>query len=185
MMSFAIPIVERQIYALEQVLSLVPDNEKARTRLEELKATLPTEEAPPTKPLPPIEEPPSYPSKQSIETEPVSTPEDDTPSVDLLSQRLFGEDAPAQPQDETSSSPFPQSTFIDSGDDEEDEEEEKEAQAKKVKQNSKRNRLILFGGIGLVLIVLLVLTLVFSDQILGLVASPTVDPTKLKIPPSL
>jgi hypothetical protein len=88
MLSFAVPIKERQIYALNQVLQINPGHEKARDRLAKLTG----------QPVEPIPESFQQPIEPTLEPEKVdiSEPEEKKgiePEGDLLTQRLFGTEA--------------------------------------------------------------------------------------------
>ncbi len=77
MMSFAIPVLEKQIYSLEQVLRINPQNEKAQTRLANLKDQPEITQQTPVQQIEQVESPP--PKSKKLD-----------PQEDLLAQRLFG-----------------------------------------------------------------------------------------------
>lgn len=92
MLSFAVPRVDRQIYALQQTIQLVPDHQKAIDRLKKLGGNLPD----PSNQLESIE--------NNLEvgrapTSQVSQSDKNTTEEDLLSRRLFGE-TPAENKSE-------------------------------------------------------------------------------------
>jgi hypothetical protein len=105
MLSFAVPKVDRQIYALQQTIRLEPDHQKAISRLEKLGGEIPDpsknkETAEPF--LSPIDPPTPEPTQR------VADPTEE----DLLSQRLFGESiseekisAPGEEQEQSSKPP--------------------------------------------------------------------------------
>lgn len=80
MLSFTVPNRDKQIYALQQVIRLVPDHQKAINRLSKLGAHTPQGSI-------------TGKTERSIEaSNSISSKKDpETPGEDLLSQRLFGE----------------------------------------------------------------------------------------------
>ncbi|MEJ2485027.1 MAG: hypothetical protein P8Y68_04760 [Anaerolineales bacterium] len=84
MLSFTVPKIDKQIYALQQVIRLVPDHQKAIDRLSKLSDAT-AQNATTGKTEKSIEISNTLSSKETIET----------PGEDLLSQRLFGE-APSE-----------------------------------------------------------------------------------------
>lgn len=88
MLSFTVPNLERQVYALEQTLRINPNNEKAKSRLAKLSGAQrsPIQNIPPEKSsLDQVAEPPRIPFTSAEESD-----------KDLLSQRLFGDGVEAE-----------------------------------------------------------------------------------------
>ncbi|MEN8240304.1 MAG: hypothetical protein ABFS17_00145 [Chloroflexota bacterium] len=95
MLSFTVPVLDRQIYALEQALKVNPNNDKALTRLLKLQesggAAHQAAQAPPPKQEQPRPVRPKTRPGGALPTD---------PSDDLLSKRLLGEDKPAPTQED-------------------------------------------------------------------------------------
>ncbi|MCB2178754.1 hypothetical protein KQH61_05010 [bacterium] len=165
MLSYAVPKLEKQIYSVQQTLRLEPDNEKAQRRLAKL-----TGQTPPPAAAPQPEQTPA----------PKEAPADDS-GADLLSQRLFGEEAEKPPQ--TAQKPFEPtrekedaetaSPLMDISDDsaphdayemgsgspyvdaDDDEEGEKEKKLPKINLSPEMRKVLIYGAIGLVGLLLL------------------------------
>lgn len=94
MLSFAVPRVDRQLYALQQTIQLVPDHQKAIERLKKLGGDLPDEVRDPGSDLQ---------DQKAAEAESRNSALHETAVAedDLLTQRLFGDtsqqDKPAKP----------------------------------------------------------------------------------------
>ena len=84
MLSFSVPRTDRQIYALQQTIRLVPDHQKAIERLKKLGGTLPDR-------LEGQDTESADLQAGTSATPQISQSEMNLPEEDLLSQRLFGE----------------------------------------------------------------------------------------------
>ncbi len=188
MLSLAVDDPQRQIYALQQVLRVNPDNEKARERLSKLGGAAPAAARPitPDKPATPAYQP------EAEEDAPFASAGDE----DLLTARLFGESA-APSAGALSSEPA--AGGFDYAEDEEDDrpfEEEPTTVAPKAKPRRERKA---GGGRRLLVPVLLLLGLAvllgggywaLSSGLLGAVASapatelPTPTETEFALPPT-
>ena len=83
MLSFSVPVKDKQIYALQQVLTLDPNHQKAISRLKKLSGT--------AKPLEQGTQKLETTEKETKETSQTSAPaESPFTDEDLLTQRLFG-----------------------------------------------------------------------------------------------
>jgi hypothetical protein len=165
MLSFTVPLVDRQIYALEQALRANPNNDKALSRLMKLQAGEKgtKEEAPPQ-----IQKPVRSAQMPQEEQESVS-------GDDLLFQRLLGEDKPEEPL-QVEPQPAEEShadEVVTDGAAEVVEEVEPEAKELKEEKYSKR----VFGirrGIFLLVILILIFISIgilgYSDQIKSFIA---------------
>ncbi len=150
MLSYAVPRLDKQIYALQQTLRVDPTNEKAQRRLAKLGG-----EAPPTpaSSQPKPQQAPAAPAKDS--------------SDDLLSQRLFGEAAPPKKPSQEAATPPPveastsTAPFI-SPPAETPEEDSSEYPYDEVyddgapkERNTRQLRILMFGAVGIVILALL------------------------------
>ena len=124
MMSFAIPVHEKQIYSLEQALRINPQNEKAQIRLANLKGQ---EEILRQSPAQPIEQTEGPPSK---------SPKIDS-QEDLLAQRLFGTTNLKKEEEEKSVGDTLQSGMDQPESDLESDREKKSKRKKKKKREKK------------------------------------------------
>ena len=114
MLSFAVPRQDKQIQALENLLKIDPNHEKAKDRLLKLGGTLPTEET--ELPLP-VEEPsevlPEREPQIQENATPALPPTQESSAGDLLSQRLFGDSDNQEDASPTSSTTsISQNSFI-------------------------------------------------------------------------
>jgi hypothetical protein len=172
MLSFTVPIIDRQIYALEEALKVNPNNDKAMSRLLKLQGS---EKDPIVEAFPQAEEPklkqeePVRPLHQSEEVQ------EEVSGDDLLSQRLLGEDEPEEaPQAEGELIEAPvldETVTVETA--EQIEEVEPEVEEKKEEKNTQK----VFGirrGIFLLVILILIFigfaSLQYSDQIKSYIA---------------
>lgn len=159
MLSYAVPKLEKQVFALQQSLRVDPFNEKAQRRYTKL-----TGEAPP---------PPPAQQAQPEQTPPKEQEQREEISEDLLSQRLFGEDAessgkpaekPFEPSgaeddsetappltgtssEESSIDPYEMgsgSPYLD------EEEEEKKRKLPQINLSPETRKVLIYGAIGVV-----------------------------------
>jgi hypothetical protein len=168
MLSFTVPVLERQIYALEQALKANPNNDKALTRLLKLQEAGESPEPKAARPTPSKPEKPSPAAPKA--------PAVVDPSKDLLSQRLLGDDKPAPPPEKAVEPEDTPSVATESVEEDlfKDEQEKLEKQEKKKEKYTKK----VFGmrrGIFLLIMLIFIFScfgiLGYSTQIRSLIVS--------------
>ena len=189
MLSFAVPKVDRQIYALQQTIRLDPDHQKAISRLGKLGGEFPgtTEDQEIDKPF----------SKTKDDQPAKLTQEKDAASEDdLLSQRLFGEqktEKEPQTQDESQQAPKSPVLYHEIAEQAESETKEHPDEYSELRDEIESPPKIvgipqnLFYGIAGILVITLIAIIGFSPQLIDLIegaATPLPQPTNTTIPPT-
>jgi hypothetical protein len=170
MLSFTVPVLERQVYALEQALKVNPQNDKALARLRKLKG----EKEPPKDAFSFKTSKREQADRKAVEHQPF--PEDTSSGGDLLSRRLLGGDDVEEEEQSTPEPEEPSFTAspesiepvpLESEDDETSEETRQKTKEEKRAEKDEKYRKKVFGmKRGVFLLVLLIL-IFLSLGILG------------------
>jgi hypothetical protein len=171
MLSFTVPVLERQVYALEQALKVNPQNEKALSRLRKLKG----EKEPPKDAFSFKTSRKEQAERKAVEQQPY--PEDTGSGGDLLSRRLLGgaedeaeeEEGKLEPE-ETALSAVPESVEpapVEPEDEEDPEETRKKTKEEKRAEKDAKYKKKVFGMRRGVFLLLLLILIFLSLGIMG------------------